>query len=170
MKNIYIAMSLLLGPALALIMMSDGVFAAECASDIKAVTNDDAKVAVEILNYHVKPLTKCELEVEAQAWLLLLKEKVAEISHAEVAAIYKKEEIKKVKKVEAALEDVKEAKEEADREETKEAAQDAKAALKEAKEVEKKIAHDDTLQKAITAAVSKAEEEGKHVAVAGKSK
>jgi small conductance mechanosensitive channel len=148
-------------------MLSNGALAADCATDIKTVTSDDAKVPVDVLAHRVKPLTKCELEAEAQAWLLLLKEKVSEISSAEVAAIYKKEEIKKAKEVEATLEDVKEAKEGADREEAVEAAKEAKAAQQEAKEVEKKSAQDASVQKAIKAATTKAREEGEAVTAEG---
>ncbi len=173
-------------PAIALILMTNSVIAADCASDIKAVTNEDAKVAVEILALRVKPLTKCELEAEAQAWVLLLKEKVEEISNAEVAAIYKKEEIEKAEEVEEALEEVKEAKEDvkeakeakegADLEETKEAAEEAKEAvaeakeaLKESKQVEQKLAQDKSLQEAVKAAKSKAKEEGEAIATSDKS-
>jgi len=173
----------LLWPAITLVMMSNNVFAADCPSDIKAVTDEDAKVAVEILTHRLKPLTKCELEAEAQAWILLLKEKVEEISNAEVAAIYKNEEIEKAEEVEEALEDIKEAKEEvkeakegADREETKEAAEDAKEAtaevkevLKEAKLAEKKLAQDKSLQEAVAIAKSKAKEEGETIAMSDKS-
>ena len=141
MNTKFTAWNGLLWPAIALIMMANSAIAADCSSDIKAVTNEDAKVAVEILALKVKPLTKCELEAEAQAWVLLLKEKVEEISNAEVAAIYKKEEIKKAEEVEEALEeakeskeDVKEAKEGTDLKETKEAAEEAKEAATEAKE------------------------------------
>ena len=97
MERNFTALNWLLWLAIAMFMISNGASAADCPSDIKAVTNKDVKVSVEILAYLVKPLTKCELEAEAQAWLLLLKDKVAEISNAEVAAIYKKEEIKKAK-------------------------------------------------------------------------
>jgi small conductance mechanosensitive channel len=163
MRKKYINLSWLLSLAIALIMLSNGAVAADCPTDIKAVTSEDAKVPVEILALRVKPLTKCELEVEAQAWLLLLKEKVAEISSAEVAAIYKKEEIKKAKEVEDTLENVKEAKEGADREEAVAAAKEAKVAMQEAKAVEKKSAQDASVQKAIKAATSKAREEGEAV-------
>ena len=169
MNNKYVAWNWLLLPAILFTMMSNLAFAADCPSDIKAVTNSDVSVPVAVLSHRVKPLTKCELEAEAQAWLLLLQEKVAEISNAEVAAIYKKEEIKKAKKVEKALEDVKEAKEDADSEETKEATEDAKEALKEAKEVEKKSTQDVSVQKAIKAAETKAKEEGKAVTAADKT-
>lgn len=169
MNNKYVAWSWLLLPAILFTMMTNLAFAADCPSDIKAVTNSDVTVPVSVLAHRVKPLTKCELEAEARAWLLLLQEKVAEISNAEVAAIYKKEEIKKAKKVEKALEDVKEAKEDADSEETKEAAEDAKEALKEAKEIEKKSTQDASVQKAIKAAETKAKEEGKAVAAEDKT-
>lgn len=152
-----------------LIMMSSSVIAADCPSGIKAVTNEDATVPVDVLIHRVKPLTKCELEAEAEAWTLLLKEKVVEISNAEVAAIYKAEEIEVAEEVEDALEDVKEAKEEADRDETKEATAEAKEALKEARDAEKIIAQDKTLQKAVDAAKSKAAEEGEAIAGADKS-
>ena len=166
MNNKFIAWSWLLLPAILFTMMSSLAVAADCPTDIKAVTNSDVKVPVDVLSHRVKPLTKCELEAEAQAWLLLLQEKVAEISNAEVAAIYKKEEIKKAKKVEKALEDVKEAKEDADSEETREATEDAKEALEQAKEIEKKSTQDASVQKAIKAAETKAKEEGEPVAAA----
>ena len=111
MKKILIKLNHSLWLAIALVMTSSSAFAADCPAGIKAVTNNDAKVRVAVLAYRVKPLTKCELEAEAQAWLVLLKNKVAEISDAEVAAIYKREEIKKAKKVESTLQDVEEAKE-----------------------------------------------------------
>ena len=168
MNNKYTAWSWLLSAVL-FTMMSSLAVAADCPSDIKAVTNSDVKVPVDVLSHRVKPLTMCELETEAQAWLLLLQEKVAEISNAEVAAIYKKEEIKKAKKVEKALEDVKEAKEDADRDETREATEDAKEALKQAKEIEKKSTEDVSVQKAIKAAETKAKEEGEPVAATDKT-
>ena len=160
----------LLWSVLALIMMSNSVIAADCPSDIKAVTNEDAMVPVDVLNYRVKPLTKCELEAEAVAWTLLLKGKVTEISNAEVAAIYKNEEIKIAEEVEDALEDVKDAKEKADRDETKVVAEEAKDAQKEAKDVEKKIAQDKTLQQVVDAAKSKAAEDGESIDGGDKSK
>jgi len=169
MNNKYAAWHWLL-PAVLFTIMSNLAFAADCPSDIKAVTSSDVKVPVGVLSHRVKPLTKCELEAEAQAWLLLLQEKVAEISNAEVAAIYKKEEIKKAKKVEKALDDIKEAKEDADVKETREATEDAKEALKEAKEIEKKSVQDASVQKAIKAAETKAKEEGEAVTAADETK
>lgn len=169
MKNILIYINLPLLLAVALGLMNVHAYAEDCPADIQAVTNKDAIVPVEVLTYRVKPLTRCELDAEAQAWLVLLKNKVAEISDAEVAAIYKKEEIKKAREVESTLQDVEEAKEGADRDEAKEAAEEAKAALKEAKEVEKKSTQDASVQKAIKAATTKAKEEGKDVSARDKS-
>mgnify|MGYP001812512548 FL=1 len=140
--------------------LSNSVAADECPEGIKAVTNEDAGILVEVLTHRVKPLTRCELEAEAEAWLQLLKAKVEEISSAEVAAIYKKEEIEKAEEVEEALEEVQEATEESDSEETKEAAEEAKEALKEARETEKKATQDTAAQEAVEVAKSKAMEEG----------
>ena len=109
-------MKWLIWVTVALVMMSGNAFAADCPKDIKAVTAKDADVSVEVLEFLVKPLTKCELEAEAKAWLVLLQAKVTEISEAEIAALYKKEEIKKAEEVESTQQDIKEAKEEHDRE------------------------------------------------------
>ncbi len=160
----------LFASAIVLLVVSTGAIAADCPKDIKAVTTTDAAVPVEVLALRVNPLTKCELEAEANAWLLLLQEKIVEISNAEVAAFYKKVEIKKAKTIEAKLEDVKDAKEGADREQAKEADKEAKVALQEAKEVEKKSVQDVSVQKAIEDATSKAKEEGHSIATTDKSK
>ena len=136
-KNTVISNYLL--SAILFLMMPVAAFAKDCSSDIKAVTSEDPTVPVEVLEHQVKPLTKCELEAEAAAWVLLLQEKVSEISNAEVAAIYKKQEIESTEDVEEALEDVEEAREEADSEETREASEEAKEALKDVAEAEKKL-------------------------------
>ena len=97
MKKNMIILNWLMWTVITLIVVSNSAFAADCPTDIAAVTSKDPNISVEVLSSRVKPLTKCELEVEAQGWLLLLKKKVTEISNAQVAAIYKDEEIKKVK-------------------------------------------------------------------------
>jgi len=153
----------LLLPVIVLIFIANTVDAKDCPADIKALTNTDINVPVDALTHRVKPLTRCELEVEAGAWLLLLKEKVTLISDAEVAAIYKKEEIKKAKEAEKAQKDVQKAKQNADREEAQEATQEAKEARQKAEEMEKKSAEDMAVQRAIEAAESKAKEQGKPV-------
>ena len=151
--------------AVALLMISFNALAADCPKDIKAVTAKDAEVSVQVLEHLVKPLTKCELEAEAGAWLALLQDKVREISEAEIAALYKKEELKKTEEVESTLEDVKEAKEEHDAEAEKEKAEQVKAVLQEEKEVEKKSTQDVLVQKAIKDAAKKASEEDHPVTV-----
>ena len=148
---------------IAIILIPVNTVAKDCPDNIKAVTAGDAGVPEAVLTHRVKPLTRCELEAEAQAWLLLLQDKVAEISNAKVAAFYKKEEIKKTEKAEKALEEVQEAREKADSEEAKEATEEAKAALKEAQETEKKSVQDRAVQQAIKAAETKAKEEGEPV-------
>ena len=162
MKRRFVTWNWLVWSALALTAMSGATFAKDCPTDIKAVTNTDVLVPVDVLSHRVKPLTKCELEAEAAAWLLLLKDKVAEISNAEVAAIYKKEEIRKTEQVESTLEDVEKAKE-AEPEAAQEAALKAEQALNEAKEAEKKSSKDAAVQEAIKAAAHETQEDGKPV-------
>jgi len=165
MNKHFISWSRLSWAGFALVAMSGAIFAADCPTDIKAVTNTDETVPVEVLSYRLKPLTKCELEAEAQAWLLLLKNKVTEISNAEVAAIYKKEEIKKTEQVEATLEDAEKAKE-AEPEAAQEAARKAEQARKEAKDAAMKSSRDSSVREAIEAAKEKAKEEGQPVGAA----
>jgi len=160
MNKLFVTWNRILWSAVALATLSSAALAADCPTGIKAVTNTDVKVPLEILSHQVKPLTKCELEAEAQAWLLLLKKKVKEISNAEVAAIYKKEELKKAQEAEASLEDAEKAKE-AGTEAAQEAASKAKQAQKEAKEAETRSSRDTSVQEAIKAAELKAKKEGK---------
>ena len=163
----------LLFPILTLLTVSNTVYAAGCPSDLKAVTDKDQKIPVEVLTLLLKPLTKCELEAEAHAWLMRLKDKVSEISNAEVAAIYKAEEIDKAEDVEEALEEVKDARNETDQtdkvEATTKAALEAKVAIKEAKEAEKKIVQDKTLQKAVEAAKNIAKKDAESTTASDKS-
>jgi len=140
---------------LVLLLLSTGVSAKDCPADIKAVTNDDPKVLIDVLGHRVKPLTRCELEAEAQAWQLLLKNKVAEISNAEVAAIYKKEVQKKTDDAKDALEEAQAAKTDADVNKAKAASEEAKVAIKEARKVEQKLKQDTTIKKEIEMAKQK---------------
>jgi small conductance mechanosensitive channel len=169
MNTLFIAWGRLSWSAIALAVISGAIFAADCPTDIKAVTNTDVKVPIEVLSYQLKPLTKCELEAEAQAWLLLLKDKVTEISNAEVAAIYKKEEIKKTEQVESTLEDAEKAKVE-EPEAAQEAARKAEQARKEAKDAAMKSSRDKSVRKAIEAAKQEAQEDGLPVGTAETTK
>ena len=170
MKKISTILNWLLLSAVLMATASGSASAADCPEGIKAQTDKDATVSVEVLSHQVKPLTKCELEAEAQAWVLLLQAKVSEISNAEVAAIYKKDEIKKAEEVEDALEDEKDARQESDQEQSKEASAEAKEAIAEAREAESKLAKDKALQKAVEAAKSKAREEGESITASDESK
>ncbi len=100
--KLFVTCNWLLWSAIALSTFSNATFAKDCPSDINAVTAADVRIPLEVLSHRVKPLTKCELQAEAEAWLLLLKEKVTEISNAEVAAIYKKQEQQAGKQAEQA--------------------------------------------------------------------
>ncbi len=133
----------------------------ECPEGIKAQTTSDPEVSVGVLELRLKPLTRCELEAEAASWLLILQDKVEEISNAEIAVQYKKEELKTARKAEKALEEVKDARADADQEEAKEATEEAKEALKAAEEAEKKAEEEKEVKAAIEAASEKAEVEGK---------
>ena len=144
---------------------STHAFAQDCDESYEAVTTSDATVPVPVLSSRVKPLTKCEHEVEARAWQELLRAKVAEISDAEVAEFFKKEEIKTIKEAESALQDAEEAAAESDQEAAQAAEDLAKEALQEAQEAEQKSAQDAAVREAIKAAADNAEEAGKAVAV-----
>lgn len=73
---------LLLSLAMSLALAAVGL----AAEPPKPTTVSDPKVAVADLELMVKPLTKAQLVVEADAWQALLQSKVAEISAAEIAA------------------------------------------------------------------------------------
>jgi len=147
---------------LALVLLLSNVVLAgdECPTDIRAQTTTNTEIPVGELELRLKPLTRCELEAEANAWLLVLKDKVTEISNAEIAVQYKSEELKKAKQAEAALEDVQEAREYHDQEEVKEASEEAKAALKEAQEAEQKASSEASVKEVVEEALEKAELEG----------
>ena len=72
-----------------------------------AKTIDDPKIAIEDLELLVKPLTLEELQNESAAWLLLLKNKVQEISDTEIAI---KRENRKIEVEEQSIKLLKDAK------------------------------------------------------------
>jgi small conductance mechanosensitive channel len=136
------------------------------------VTTKRTDVPVDELEMLVKPLTKDELIVEADAWLALVKAKVEEVSAAEIAVKQKNKEIelaKEVKKeIEAAeetLEEVKEAAQKAQTDTSGKAAEEAVAAAEKAQQAteavvtkidedvatSKQVAQDKTSQKALEA-------------------
>jgi len=85
-------------------------FAGEGEAKLKpvAVTTIDPEVPVEELVLMIKPLTKQELLVEAEAWQALLKEIVIEISKAEIVVKRQNREIEKSKQIQEKAEEAKE--------------------------------------------------------------
>ncbi|MBN2325914.1 MAG: mechanosensitive ion channel [Candidatus Omnitrophica bacterium] len=77
-------------------ILSASLFAA-AQSSYKAVTTKDPQIPLAYLEILLKPLTKEELKVEADAWMLLLKNKVKQISDAEIEAKKKSEEVAQAK-------------------------------------------------------------------------
>lgn len=75
------------GLAAFLLIITSAAGAADCPDGIESLTVADPGVTTQILSHRVMPLTRCELEAEAAAWLEVLKDKVREVSDAEVAAL-----------------------------------------------------------------------------------
>ena len=133
-------------------------------ASMTTATAADPTVPLNQLELMLKPLTKDELEVEAEAWLALLKAKVTRISNAEIAVKLKKQEVETTQKAIETIEQVRELKREAanDRElppksnNTLELTQQVKDALQEAADIEAKTRQKD-LQEAISTATEKAE-------------
>ncbi|MEN8130429.1 MAG: mechanosensitive ion channel domain-containing protein [Pseudomonadota bacterium] len=113
-----------------------------------AVTTADPDVLVEELVLMLKPLTKKELLVEADAWQALLKAKVIEISKAEIVVKRQNREIEKSKEIQEKAEEAKEQLEEVKKkveevkvsgdankiQETEEAAREAQEMMREIKD------------------------------------
>jgi small conductance mechanosensitive channel len=125
-----------------------------CPSETKSHTSAEINTPVEVLALQLRPLTKCELQAEADAWFIHLKAKVAEISTTEIAMIYEKEQITATKDVNKAIGDIDD---NDDDEAKKKEEEQVQEALKKAEEAEQKSA-DVTIQKAITDAVEEVKE------------
>jgi len=129
------------------------VVAAEEAPSMSgnAVSTRDPGIPLDQLELLLRPLTKTELVIEADAWLQILKAKVKQISDAEIA-VKKNEQIAKAEEVvdaakaaREAAEEARKAKETASREGGLEAAKEAAEAAKEAEKkaaVVKKVAEE----------------------------
>jgi len=133
-----------------------------------AVTTKDPEIPVEELQLLVKPLALDELQNEAAAWQVLLKNKVKEISDAGIAIKRQNRSIKKQQEVAGSLDEAKKALEESDKalksaapdsagykeaikkaEEAKEKLKKAQEGLKEATQTKKELKQDDTLNDAL---------------------
>jgi small conductance mechanosensitive channel len=139
----------------------------------QAVTTADPTIPLDELELRLKPLTRAQLKVEADGWLQLLQAKVREISTAEIAAKYKKEELAKADDVKDALATVEKAEQAAasvpgDRkavEKLEQAKQEFQHTLGEAKETVKKSKQDKAVQQVTQQALSEAAENGGEKAV-----
>lgn len=130
----------------------------------EAVTVAEPSMPVDELELRLKPLTKTELKAEADGWLLLLQNKVREISTAEIAAKYKKQEIARADAVKSALGTVKKAERNvaaADGDEKaarklEQARQDYQQAVEAARETAGKEQHDKAVRQAAQTALQEA--------------
>ncbi len=96
MNNKQLLLSVSIALMLVTIIFNSKVCGDESA--YSASTTANSKIPVEELELLLTPLTKGELEVEADGWLNLLKQKVTELSLAEIEANQKTQEIKEAKK------------------------------------------------------------------------
>lgn len=104
MKRRYIAM---LGVALALFAAGMVATAAEEAAEPQPVTTADPAIPNDELELLLKPLTKDQLLIEAQAWQSLIQQKAEEIAIAEIAIKRQNREIDKAAEIKKQAEAVK---------------------------------------------------------------
>ncbi|MCU0540629.1 MAG: mechanosensitive ion channel [Oscillatoriaceae cyanobacterium Prado104] len=133
-----------------------------------AVTTKEPDIPVEELRLLIKPFSLDELRDEAAGWQLLLKNKVKEISDAEIAIKRQNRSIDKQKEAATSLDEAQKALEEADKalksaapnsaehkeatkkaEEAKEKLKKAQEGLKEATETKQELKQDNTLNEAL---------------------
>jgi small conductance mechanosensitive channel len=134
----------------------------EAKDPYEAATIADPLIPVDELSLLLKPLTASELEVEADAWMQLLRAKTFETSQAELAVKQKNKAIEKAGDVQEALaetqeilEEVADASEQARDTGSTEAAADAKALASEAKEAAAATA--DIIEEALVSAADGSE-------------
>ncbi len=149
----------------------------------KAISTEDPTIPVEELKLLVKPLTLAELEIETAAWMELLKEKVKEISNAEIAIKRQNRLLEQeaaaasaLRDAEAAMSAAQEAQkaatpgspeaEEANKKlaEAQEELTKAQEAVSESTQTREKIEGDEEVQKAVEEAKTDVEEGGKTAA------
>lgn len=127
-------------------------------SEYTAQTTKDPLVPEDELALMVKPLTLQELEVEADAWQALVRQKVRQLSTAEIAVKRKNKEIEAAKDTAEAVEDVQAAMEKSD-EDTAEATQRAQEAAQRVSEARARVEEDDEVREAVADAAEQAAEE-----------
>jgi small conductance mechanosensitive channel len=131
---------------------------AENSSDsYVSVTTSDINIPLDQLQWLVKPLTKEELNDEAEAWQSILKQKVKEISAAEISVKRQNEQIEKSEDVADAAKEAGEAAKEAEEIQQKAAGQgDTTTAEKAAEAAEEALKKVEETKKAVEE-VNKAE-------------
>ncbi|HCO92410.1 MAG TPA: mechanosensitive ion channel family protein [Phycisphaerales bacterium] len=125
---------------------ASGSFGQEASAEGTATTISDPEIPVGDLELLLKPLTKSELIVEAEAWLQLLKSKVSQISAAEIQMRQKSREIdqkeaetkKKIKEIEKTQEQTSETAAPS-AESTQQPEQQAEVAADAEKEIQEKV-------------------------------
>lgn len=139
----------------------------------KAITTKNLSIPVDELALMIKPLTLEELQVEAAAWLLILQQKVQEISDGEIAIKRQNAAIAKEQEAIAALTSAQQSLTEAEEaqktaapgtpeyeaatkkiEEAKQSLKDAQAAVEESSQIQQELEEDE----ALNASLAKAEE------------
>jgi small conductance mechanosensitive channel len=132
----------------------------------KATTTANPEISVDELDLLLRPLTRAELEVETQGWLSLLQNKVMEISEAEIGAKYKRAELQHADDIQAALDEVEQAKQAAEKnpddskaaEALETAIAKARALKKESENTTREMARNIAVNRVIAAAEKYAEE------------
>jgi len=94
--NDWLIRSCILLMSVVTLIISSGVLANEDTL-YSAISATDPNIPINELKLLIKPLTKQELVIEANTWMALLKTKVHQISHTEIAVKYKNTEIEKAK-------------------------------------------------------------------------
>jgi small conductance mechanosensitive channel len=132
----------------------------------KATTTADPDIPGDELELLLRPLTRTELEAETQGWLELLKTKISEISESEIGAKYKRTELQSADDLQAAIDEIEQAKQAADDNPDDTAAAEALAAAistakaleKESKTAAKEMDRNAAVNRVIEAAAQYAEE------------
>ncbi|MEN8206172.1 MAG: mechanosensitive ion channel domain-containing protein [Pseudomonadota bacterium] len=133
----------------------------------RATTTANPDIPVDELDLLLRPLTRAELETETHGWLALLKDKITEISEAEIGAKYKRSELKYADDIQAALNKVEQARQVADdnpgdtraAEALEAAISTAKALKRESETTAAKSAQNDAVNQVIETAAKYAEEQ-----------
>lgn len=130
----------------------------DAESEYEVQSTKDETIPVDELALLIKPLTKSELQVEADAWLALVKAKVKQLSAAEIAIKRKNKEIAAAKESADASEDAAEAIEKAEDnpEKAERLAQEAQAAAERTEEARARTEQDQDVKDAIAEAEQEA--------------